>query len=86
MLDLRTQEGPFLDSRSPTRSTAERRHSGRAASPWVAVHVEEAYVHCSKHIPLLIELPKQQHWGTDDHTRKGGDFFHAASSRTSGRR
>lgn len=61
-------------------------HPGRAAQLWVVVHVEEAYVHCSKHIPLLIELPKQQHWGTDDHTRKGGDFFHAASSRTSHRR
>lgn len=61
-------------------------HPGRAASLWVVVHVEEAYVHGSEHIPLLIELPKQQHRGIDDHTRKRGDFFHAASSRTSRRR
>jgi predicted pyridoxine 5'-phosphate oxidase superfamily flavin-nucleotide-binding protein len=56
-------------------------HPGRHPVVWVVVDVEEAYVHCSKHIPLLVPLPKQQHWGTDDHKRKGGDFFHAAAER-----
>jgi hypothetical protein len=57
-------------------------HPGRRPVLWVVVRVEEAYVHCSKHIPLLAPLPKQQHWGSDDHKRKGGDFFHVnASSR-----
>ena len=55
-------------------------HPGRRASLWVLVRVDEAYVHCSKHIPLMLQLPKQQHWGTDDHKRKGGDFFHTAAS------
>ncbi len=56
-------------------------HPGRRPVLWVVVRVDEAYVHCSKHIPLLVPLPKQQHWGTDDHKRKGGDFFHVAASR-----
>lgn len=57
-------------------------HPGRRPVLWVVVDVVEAYVHCSKHIPLLVPLPKQQHWGTDDHRRKGGDFFHAAAERS----
>ncbi len=54
-------------------------HPGRRPVVGVVVEVDEAYVHCSKHIPLLVPLPKQQHWGTDDHKRKGGDFFHVAA-------
>ncbi len=54
---------------------------GRRPERWVTVDVVEAYIHCSKHIPLLVPLPKQQHWGTDDHKRKGGDFFGAAAER-----
>ena len=42
---------------------------------WVIVHVEEAYIHCSKHIPLLEKKEKQVHWGTDDEQYKGGNFF-----------
>ena len=57
-------------------------HPGRRPVAWVLVEVEEAYVHCSKHIPLLVPLPKQQHWGTDDHRRKGGDFFGTAAGRS----
>jgi predicted pyridoxine 5'-phosphate oxidase superfamily flavin-nucleotide-binding protein len=44
---------------------------------WVRVRVIEAYIHCSKHIPLLRPLDKEIHWGTDDARRKGGDYFHA---------
>jgi hypothetical protein len=44
---------------------------------WVEVEVEEAYVHCSKHIPLLAKLPKDIAWGTDDQVRKKGDYFGA---------
>ncbi len=47
---------------------------------WVVVEVEEAYIHCSKHIPLLKQLDKKIHWGTDDVKHKGGDFFQAKSS------
>jgi hypothetical protein len=43
---------------------------------WVVVGVEEAYVHCAKHIPRLAKLDKQIDWGTDDWEKKGADYFH----------
>jgi predicted pyridoxine 5'-phosphate oxidase superfamily flavin-nucleotide-binding protein len=49
--------------------------NGRRPERWVLVHVEEAYIHCSKHIPLLARRQKEIHWGTDDPQRKGGDYF-----------
>lgn len=48
---------------------------GRAPERWVVVDVEEAYIHCSKHVPKLQKLDKALHWGTDDERHKGGDFF-----------
>lgn len=48
---------------------------GRQPERWVVVHVEEAYIHCSKHIPLLAKRDKGIPWGTDDPVAKGGDFF-----------
>ncbi|MFJ4777624.1 pyridoxamine 5'-phosphate oxidase family protein [Streptomyces sp. NPDC088762] len=55
---------------------------GRRTQVWVQVFVEEAYIHCAKHIPHLQKVPLQgagRAWGTDDHKRKGGDFFGAAA-------
>jgi predicted pyridoxine 5'-phosphate oxidase superfamily flavin-nucleotide-binding protein len=51
---------------------------GRRPERWVTVYVEEAYIHCAKHIPRLLKLPRDRAWGTDDARRKGGDFFQAA--------
>jgi predicted pyridoxine 5'-phosphate oxidase superfamily flavin-nucleotide-binding protein len=48
---------------------------GQRALMWVLVHVEEAYIHCRKHIPKLRKLSADESWGTDDQLRKGGDFF-----------
>lgn len=48
---------------------------GRAPERWVVVHVEEAYVHCRKHIPRLQPVSRERDWGTDDMRRKGGDYF-----------
>ena len=42
---------------------------------WIKVKIEEAYIHCSKHIPKLKKQDKIIHWGTDDEKLKGGDFF-----------
>lgn len=50
---------------------------GRQAERWVVVDVEEAYVHCRKHIPQMQRVPQRRPWGTDDPTRKGGDYFGA---------
>ncbi|MFD8237190.1 pyridoxamine 5'-phosphate oxidase family protein [Streptomyces sp. NPDC059696] len=68
---------------------------GRRPQMWVEVEVEEAYIHCSKHIPRLLKAPlrpdiaeggtaaavAEQAWGTDDVKRKGGDYFGAAEAR-----
>ena len=51
--------------------------NGLRPERWVQVEVEEAYIHCSKHIPVLEAKDKHIHWGTDDARRKGGDFFEA---------
>ncbi|HEY0453921.1 pyridoxamine 5'-phosphate oxidase family protein [Actinophytocola sp.] len=48
---------------------------GRTPERWVVVHVEEAYVHCRKHIPQLQPVPRDRDWGGDDARRKGGDYF-----------
>ncbi|WP_159944819.1 MULTISPECIES: pyridoxamine 5'-phosphate oxidase family protein [unclassified Nocardiopsis] len=50
---------------------------GQKALLWTVVHVEEAYIHCRKHIPHLRKVGRDEAWGTDDTVRKGGDFFGA---------
>ncbi|MDN0201179.1 pyridoxamine 5'-phosphate oxidase family protein [Streptomyces sp. S.PNR 29] len=63
---------------------------GRRPQMWVEVAVDEAYIHCSKHIPRLVSAPlrqgtdDEQAWGTDDVKRKGGDYFGAAAQTRSG--
>lgn len=42
---------------------------------WVQVNVEEAYIHCAKHVPRLAKVEKKIHWGSDDESYKGGRFF-----------
>ena len=54
---------------------------GRRPERWVLVTVEEAYIHCSKHIPRLEKVAEQaRDWGTDDVRAKGGDYFQAKSA------
>jgi hypothetical protein len=57
----------------PALPVADER--GRTPERWVVVQVEEAYVHCRKHIPRLQPVSRQRDWGTDDVRRKGGDYF-----------
>jgi uncharacterized protein len=46
---------------------------------WVEVQVEEAYIHCRKHLPHLVKADGDgRAWGTDDARAKGGDYFGAA--------
>jgi uncharacterized protein len=56
---------------------------GRRPERWVLVSVEEAYIHCAKHIPRLAKVSNERAWGTDDVHRKGGDFFGVAMERSS---
>jgi predicted pyridoxine 5'-phosphate oxidase superfamily flavin-nucleotide-binding protein len=53
---------------------------GTRPERWVLVTVEEAYMHCSKHIPRLMKADKALHWCTDDPANKGGDYFRAKHS------
>jgi len=50
---------------------------GQYAERWVVIDVNEAYIHCAKHVPLLAKREKHIEWGTDDVQKKGGDVFHA---------
>ena len=52
--------------------------AGGTARLWVRVDVEEAYIHCSKHIPLLAEAPA----GENATVRRSRtvDYFGAAAS------
>ena len=43
---------------------------------WVVVDIVEAYIHCSKHIPILEHVEA----GSDADSRAGGDFFKAKHS------
>lgn len=65
---------------------------GRAVEAWVVVEVEEAYIHCRKHIPRMRSVDGTGTGATaeaGDPRRRSGDFFGAARSRgaegTSGR-
>ena len=51
------------------------RQGKRQPERWVMVEVEEAYIQCSKHIPLMKKLDKRVDWGTDNVVAKGGDYF-----------
>ncbi|MFF1510998.1 pyridoxamine 5'-phosphate oxidase family protein [Streptomyces sp. NPDC058326] len=89
---LRDRIGLHVNGRARVVADDEMRraHSGLAVDPvpgrralvWVEVAVEEAYIHCAKHIPHFQKVPRHgsgRQWGTDDFKRKGGDFFGAAS-------
>ncbi len=55
---------------------------GRRTEVWVVVEVDEAYIHCRKHIPRMVSVDRRRAWGTDDSKRKGGDYFDTARSGT----
>ncbi|MFC6011815.1 pyridoxamine 5'-phosphate oxidase family protein [Nocardia lasii] len=62
-----------LRESTPDLPPAER---GKAAQVWVVVEVEEAYIHCRKHIPQMVPVARdQREWGTDNVRAKGGDYF-----------
>ncbi|MCH2171899.1 pyridoxamine 5'-phosphate oxidase family protein [Myxococcota bacterium] len=42
---------------------------------WVVIDVDEAYIHCSKHVPRLEKQAKNIFWGTDDPQAKSEDYF-----------
>ncbi len=63
----------------PEEAVEDTNRRRRKPERWVLVEVEEAYMHCSKHIPLYKKLDKSMQWGTDDVKVKKGDYFLAKS-------
>jgi uncharacterized protein len=52
--------------------------AGRHAAYWVVVAVEEAYIHCSKHIPRLVEMDPAD--AASARRTKTADYFGAAAT------
>lgn len=46
-----------------------------AIERWVFIHIDEAYIHCSKHIPKLKKNNKPIAWGTGDNKVKQTAHF-----------
>ena len=67
---------------TPEIVQATQTTGGRHPEQWMLIAVEEAYIHCSKHVPLLKKLDKKIHWGTDDEKYKGGDYFKARPAKS----
>jgi hypothetical protein len=49
-----------------------------AVECWVVISVDEAYIHCSKHVPRLKKQDKLIQWGTDDLLAKSNDYFQSS--------
>ena len=69
------QDITALPNMTPGMRETAHSKGGRQPKAWIVVGVEEAYIHCSKHVPLLARRDKQIVWGTDDERLKGGNFF-----------
>jgi predicted pyridoxine 5'-phosphate oxidase superfamily flavin-nucleotide-binding protein len=48
---------------------------GLRARLWVVARVNEAYIHCAKHIPRMVEIPRQRGRQTGVEQPKKSDFF-----------
>ena len=63
----------------------ERPKIDSAVERWVVITVDEAYIHCSKHVPSLEKKEKTIRWGTDDREAKSDDYFLRTARRESKR-
>lgn len=78
------EDGAFpLLSRDKQLAVAELNatSTGRKPAFWFLLEIEEAYIHCAKHIPRFIQADKSIEWGTDDTKKKGGDFFNVKAAK-----
>jgi truncated hemoglobin YjbI len=73
---MQSDELEAVSDKLPKDVLAELAKDGkRRPNRWVMVEVEEAYIQCSKHIPLLKKLERPIDWGTDSVAAKKGDYF-----------
>jgi len=73
------QAGKLVNPIDKAKAEKDGQHKTKL---WIKVEVEEAFIHCSKHIPKLKKQDKTIHWGTDDEKLKGGDFFNTKGCET----
>ena len=73
------QAGKLINPIDKAKAEKDGRHKTKL---WIMVEVDEAFIHCSKHIPKLKKMDKMIDWGTDDEKLKGGDFFNAKESKS----
>ena len=52
----------------------------KRAERWVVIEVDEAYIHCSKHIPHLVDQKFSQDRVVDEPSKNTGDYFKVKSS------
>ncbi|WP_326820375.1 pyridoxamine 5'-phosphate oxidase family protein [Streptosporangium sp. NBC_01756] len=62
----------------------DRTVPGRRAERWITVEVEEAYIHCSKHIPLLVRQDRRER-RSEGRRPAGDDYFGVGQVRSAGR-
>jgi truncated hemoglobin YjbI/predicted pyridoxine 5'-phosphate oxidase superfamily flavin-nucleotide-binding protein len=73
---VQSDELEAFSDKLPEDVLAELAKDGkRRPNRWVMVEVEEAYIQCSKHIPLLKKRERSIDWGTDSVAAKKGDYF-----------
>lgn len=78
------EDGAFVGLPAEVRRFVQQERTssgGKRPAFWFLVEVEEAYLHCSKHIPRLVPGDKVIDWGTDDDVKKGGDYFGVRAGR-----
>lgn len=76
-LHVNGQAHSYLMSELPQsmRASLEQQTTMANIERWVVITVDEAYIHCAKHVPLLEKKEKPIDWGTDDPQAKATDFF-----------
>ena len=78
-LHVNGQAHSFVPSEMPARLSAYLQQQAAvleaSVERWVVITVEEAYIHCSKHVPRLTKKSKTIQWGTDDPVAKSDSFF-----------
>jgi predicted pyridoxine 5'-phosphate oxidase superfamily flavin-nucleotide-binding protein len=67
--------GSLFDSLPFATPLAESEDSRKTPERWVVVSIDEAYIHCSKHIPHLQFAPEGEDTG-----RRAGDVFKAKNA------
>ena len=63
---------PLFDRIEFSTETPEIPEVKKTPERWVVVEIDEAYIHCSKHIPMLQPVPEEHQAG-----RRAGDVFKA---------